>query len=282
MSISGRGAFLRFRSPAAPVASAVPVMPPGRGVTRRRLLATGGAAGAAAAFGGLRLPASASAADQGVPDYLVRSPYLALSTPNFAVATTSAKLTAVTDLPGLEGSEDAFSLTFSPAAPIEPGIQAFSHPDLGQFEFFIAPVERSGAYEVVVNRSVNAPKHYPHPPHPGASGPAAPPRPGDKPPKGTPHVRPRHVKRVAARRLARGFACDVALNHGADLKSAVVWIARNGLVIATTEVKPVHGHRIAARVPTTHRPRGGHYVVTVRTKDRHGHVEYDVAKLALN
>jgi hypothetical protein len=274
---------LRFRSPAAPVASAASLTPPGRGVTRRRLLATGGAAGAAAAFGGLRLPANARAADQGVPDYLVRSPYMALSTPNFAVAATSAKLTAVTDLPGLEGSEDAFSLTFATSGPIEPGIQAFSHPDLGQFELFIAPVERSGAYEVVVNRSVNAPKHYPRPAHPGASGgPAAPPRPGDKPPKGSPHVKHRHVNRVGARRLARGFACDVALTPGADVKSAVVWIARGGLVVATTEVKHVHGRRIAVSVPTAHRPRGGHYVVTVRTKDRHGHVEYDVAKLALN
>lgn len=272
---------MRFRSTAVATAPALSATPPGRGVTRRRLLATGTAAGAAAAFGGLRLPGTARAADGGVPDYLVRSPYVALSTPTFAIATTTAQLAMVSDLRGLEGSEDAFSLTFTTAAPIESGIQAFSHPDLGQFELFIAPVERSGEYEVVVNRSVNAPKHYPRSAHPGSTGPAAPPASGDKPPKGTPHVKPRHVKRVTARRLARGFACDVAFNHGADVKSAVIWIARGGLVVASTEVKAVHGQRVAVRVPSAHRPRGGHYDVTVRTKDRHGHVEFDVAKLSL-
>lgn len=273
---------MRFRSNAAPTAHLKSALPPGRGVTRRRLLATGGAAGAAAAFGGLK-PFTARAADPAVPDYLGRSSYAALSTPLFAVGATTAKLEAISDIQGdnLAGSEDAFSLTFSAQAPIEPAIQSFSHPDLGDFEFFIAPVEGNGRYEVVVNRSVNAPRHVPHAANPGTSGPASPPRPGAKPPKGAPHVRPRHVKRVTARRLAHGFACDIALNHGAGVKSAAVWFARGGLVVATAEVKPVHGSRVVARVPARHRPHGGHYDVTVRTKDRHGHVEYDVTKLTL-
>jgi hypothetical protein len=266
---------LRFRSSAAPTASAASSTPPSRGVTRRRLLATGGAAGAAAAFGGLN-PLVARAADQSVPDYLGRSSYIPLIRSSFAIGAATGKLLGVTDLPA--ASQDP-KLALS--APLEPGIQAFSHPALGQFEFFIAPIEGHGFYEVVVNRSVNAAKHYPHAANPGTTGPAAPPRPGDKPPKGTPHARPRHVKRFSARRLTRGFACDIALNHGADVKSAVVWFERGGLVVATAEVKPVHGGRVVARVPTHHRPRGGHYDVTVRTKDRHGHVEYDVAKLSL-
>jgi hypothetical protein len=44
----------------------------------------------------------------------------------------------------------------------------------------------------------------------------------------------------------------------------------------------VHGNKIAARVPSAHRPRGGRYDITVATKDRHGRTEYKVAKLALN
>lgn len=259
-------------------------------MTRRRLLATGGAAGAAAALGlKLTSPDTASAADQGVPDYLVRSPYLALSTPNFQAGTTTLKLEAVTDLPAasedpkLVASEDAFSLVFSAAAPVESTIQAFSHPDLGQFEFFVAPIEGRGMYEVVVNRSVNAPKHYPRPPQSVASGkpgPAAPPKPGEKVP-GAPHVRPADVKRIKARRLSRGFACEVALASGADVKSATIWITRGGLVVASTEVRHVHGHRIVARVPSHKRPHGGRYDVTVRTKDRHGRIDYGLAKLSL-
>jgi hypothetical protein len=268
---------LLFRSSAATTAPEAPTAPPARGVTRRRLLATGGAAGAAAAFG--RFPAVAGAADQAVPDYLGRSSYLALSTPTFAVGTTSAKLEAVGDLLDLPGSEDAFSLIFSAAAPIEPAIQSFSHPDLGQFEFFVAPIEGRGLYEVVVNRSVNAARHYPR--QPGHVGPAAPPKPGAKPPPGAPRVRRGHVKRVNARRLARGLACSVALEPGADVKSATVWFMRGGIVVATTHVKHVHGHRINVSVPTKHRPRGGRYDITVQTKDRHGHTDYRVAKLAL-
>lgn len=261
--------------------------PPKRGVTRRRLLATGGAAGAAAAFG-VRFPDAAAAADasDGVPGYLIRSSYSALSTPRFTVGITTMELQAVTDLQDadLAGSEDAFSLLFATAMPLETAIQRFSHPDLGEFEFFIAPIERSGMYEVVVNRSVGAPKHYPRPSRnaatPGA-GPAAPPKPGAKPPKGAPRVRRGHVRSVAARRLARGFACGIALEPGSNVKSATVWLVRNGLVVASTHVKRVHGRRIAVSVPTTKRPRGGRYDVTVRTKDHDGHVEYELTRLSL-
>jgi hypothetical protein len=271
---------LLFRSAAPKTA---PLAPAARGVTRRRLLATGGAAGAAAAFGGLR-PLTASAAEPSVPDYLGRSSYAHLSAPTFAVGTTTLTLEQVADLggdPKLAGSEDAFSLLFSAAAPLQPAIQAFSHPDLGQFEFFIAPVERSGMYEVVVNRSVNAPKHVPRAPaaHSGP-GPAAPPKPGAKPPH-VPHVRAPPVKRVTARRLARGFACGIGLTPDSKVKSAVVWVSRGGLVVASAEVRHVHGDKLNVRIPTRHRPKGGRYTITVRTKDRHGHVDYRVVKLTL-
>lgn len=275
---------LRFRSTAATPAHAGPTSPLARGVTRRRLLATGGAAGAAAAFGLNPLsPASASAADPAVPDYLGRSSYLVLSTPDFTIGPTTAKLVTVTDLDAkLAGSEDAFSLLFSAAAPIEPAINAFAHPDLGSFEFFIAPVEGKGFYEVVVNRSVNAAKHAPRGPrHNATPGPAGPPKPGEKAP-GAPRVRAPHVRRVTARRLAHGYACSIGLEPGADVKSATVWITRGGVVVATTHLRHVHGRKIAARLPSRRRPRGGRYEVTVATKDRHGRTDYKVTKLALS
>ena len=140
-------------------------------------------------------------------------------------------------------------------------------------------MEGNGTYEVVVNRSVNAARHVPRPPR-STTGPAGPPKPGEKPP-GLPHVRPPDVTRVTTRRLARGFACGITLEPDADVKSVVIWVEHKGLVVASTEVRHVHGHKVNARIATRHRPKGGHYTVTVRTKDRHGRVEYNVAKLAL-
>ncbi len=135
-----------------------------RGVTRRRLLAGGGVAGAAIVLG--INPRGAFASTPAVPDYLGRSSYMSLSTPKFGSSslgnTNTLTLEAVTDLdPALAGSEDAFSLLFSSDSPLDGGIRTFSHPDLGVFDFFIAPIEGNGKYEVVVNRSVAAPKHVP-------------------------------------------------------------------------------------------------------------------------
>jgi hypothetical protein len=248
------------------------------------LLAGGGAAGAAMLIGIRPWSATPASAAGGVPDYLGRSSYLTLSTPSFGSSlngsTSDLTLEAVTDLDArLAGSEDAFSLLFAAGKPVEAGTRSFSHPDLGVFEFFIAPVEGNGKYEVVVNRSVAAPKHVPKPQPSTASRPAASPPAQEKKPGH--HTKRPHVRRVSARRLAHRVVCEIALNADTTLKSATVWLSRGGLVVATTTVRHVHGSRVAVNLPLEHRARGGRYEVTVATKDRHGHTEYKRANIVL-
>jgi hypothetical protein len=226
-------------------------------------------------------PWSASAATTDVPDYLGRSSYMTLSTPKFASVRdgngSELTLQAVNDLDSaLAGSEDAFSLMFSASSPFDAGIRSFSHPDLGTFDFFISPVERGGGYEVVVNRSVAAPKHVPKLKHTAEPAPAQEPKPAHTTPGRKPHVR-----RFSTRRFAHGIACDITLEPGTSLKSATVWLTRGGVPVTSATVRNPHGNRVAVHMKTSHRPRGGHYEVTVATKDRHGHTEYKRAKLAL-
>jgi hypothetical protein len=248
-------------------------------------------------------PASAEAATASdVPAYLLRSSYLDLSTPAFTASmlgnVTELTLDGVWDLEGsaegksVAGSEDAFSLAFSSKGQLDPGIHTFSHPDVGIFDFFIAASGNAGEYEVVVNRSVAAPKHAPKPPRkpatgdqgaapaPGQSaGPAAP-APHDK--TGDKHAqRKPHVRRISARRTPRGLVCDLALNSHADVKRATVWLSRGGLVVAVATERNLHGDRLAIKVPMAHRIRGGRYALEVATKDRHGHIDYSRAKIAL-
>ena len=262
---------------------------PIRGITRRRLLATGGIAGAAA-VAGVRpwAPGQAQAATTSdTPAYLLRSSYLSLSTKSFGTSlrgqTSDLTLQSVADLPpaasdkSLAGSEDAFALSFSASSPLTPEIHTFSHPDLGVFDLFIAPVERQGAYEVVVNRSVNAPKHYPPAPR-STDGPVAPPKQEPKPPAG---AKKPLVRRLGARRVGRAVVAEITFNGSASLKSATAWLTRNGIVVAAATVNHVHGHRATVRLQPRKRPRGGRYSLTVATKDRHGHVEYKAARITL-
>jgi uncharacterized protein DUF6916 len=251
-----------------------------RGVTRRRLLAGGAAAGAALAVGVRPGPASAAATD--VPDYLGRSSYLSLSTLRFGSSrlgsSSDLTLEAVRDLDSaLAGSEDAFSLLFTASSPFSSGIRTLSHPDLGVFDFLVGPIEGGGKYEVVVNRSVNAPKHVPKrqrsdQPSWGPDG---------KKPLTAP-VHSRHVRRLAARRVAHGVVCDITLTPDANLRSATVWLTRAGLPVATATVRHVHGKRVAARMLAKRRLRGGRYQLTVATRDRHGHTEYSVQPVVLH
>ncbi|MCU1677347.1 MAG: hypothetical protein JWM93_2105 [Frankiales bacterium] len=136
------------------------------GLTRRRLVQAGGAATAALYLGGL----TGTAAAGGVPSYLSRSSYAALTdTPFTAVTATGAtvtlRLTEVADLararqePSFVGRDDAFALAFSGPRDVvlQSGIHELYHPSFGAFSVFIAPVENAAAeqhYEVVVDRSV--------------------------------------------------------------------------------------------------------------------------------
>jgi hypothetical protein len=225
--------------------------------------------------------APAPNAADGTRAYLLRSSYASLSTHSFTTSylghTNDLTLQALTDLPGLPAREDAFALAFTANAPLEPGIHSFSHPDLGVFEFFIAPVERQGGYEVVVNRSVGAPKHVPKPPRKNP-GPAGPPK---EPPKLPAHARKPLVRRVSARRLSRGVVAEVAFNGNPNLRSVTVWLLRGKIVVAAASVRNVHGKRKAIRLPMQRRPRGGRYGLVVATQDRQGRLEYKSAKVAL-
>ena len=282
------GTSLFLRSAAASAASSLQNPSPNRGMTRRRLLATGGAAGAAAAVGFRPWdPTAAHAADADTPLHLRRSTYLKLSTLDFGTsrlgASAGIKLVSVGDLsdPKLVNSEDAFALTFTSNTPFESGTRSLAHPDLGVFELFIAPIEGNGNYEAIVNRSVGVPKRAPHPPSTPAGG--KPPAAGSPKPPGSPkHVRPPAVRSAHLRRVGKGLAAQVALDPQADVKSLTTWVARAGMVVASADVRHLHGrHRVNVELPTARRLRGGHYELTVGTKDHHGHTEYKQVKIAL-
>ena len=272
---------MRFRSVAASAASSSQVFPPNRGMTRRRLLATGGAAGAAAVVGFRPWdPAAAHAADADTPAYLRRSSYLALSTPDFGSSRlgegAALKLVSIADLsdPKLVNSEDAFSLTFSSDTAFQAGTRNCSHPALGVFELFVAPIEGDGSYEAIVNRSVGVPKR---PPHAVTTPPDQ-----KKPPTTTKHVRAAAVRSARIRRVGKGLVAQIALDPGADVKSVTTWVTRGGIVVAARDVRHVRGrHRLAVELPTHKRLGGGRYELTVGTKDHHGHTEYKRVKIAL-
>jgi hypothetical protein len=228
-----------------------------------------------------------------VPDYLVRSSYRALSTTAFtatgAGGASVMNLVAVEDLAGdakLAGSDDAFALELSASRPVEQGIYSFAHPDLGAFDLFMAPAGGRGTYEVVVNRSVGAPRHPPKPASPAASGPSAQPSPGPsaQPPAKPPaHKLPKpRVRRISVRRVRNAVVCDLTLSDPAHVKSATVWLSRDNRVVAGTTLAHLHGRqRVAVRLPFSKRPRGGRYEVVVATTDRHGTIEYERSSLTL-
>jgi hypothetical protein len=239
---------------------------------------------------GFRPIAARAATVTDTPSYLLRSSYLSLSTQSFGASlrgqTSDLTLLSVDDLQAaatdksLAGSEDAFSLSFSANSPLAAEIHTFSHPDLGVFDLFIAPVENQGRYEVVVNRSVNAPKHYPPPPR-SQTGPVSPPKPDAKPPPGAPKLPKPLIRRLRARRAGRAVVADVAFERRADLKWVVVWLSRKNVVIATATAKRVHGRRAALRIPFRKRLSGGRYELTVGTMDRHGNDEYKTTPVVL-
>ena len=266
-----------FRSAVASAASPSHTQPPDRGMTRRRLLATGSAAGAAAVVGFQPWSPATAKAAWDAPAYLRRSAYLKLSTPDFSSSrlghSAGLKLLEVADLSEkkLAGSDDAFALTFISDGAFEAGTRSLAHPDLGVFELFIAPVEGNGSYEAVINRSVGIPKRVPQPPHDTP-----------KPPPPSTHVHAAAVRSARVRRAGKDVVAQIALDPGAHVKSATVWLTRAGMVVAASDVRHVRSRdRLAVRLPRHKRLRGGHYELTVGTKDGHGHTEYKRVKIAL-
>jgi hypothetical protein len=234
-------------------------VPEASGITRRRLLEVGGVAGAAVLLGVRPFsPASASAASD-VPDYLLRSSYLDLTSPDFAISGGgSARLLGVSDLIGgkdLLGSEDAFALGFQTSRPLEQGIHTLSNPELGRFDIFLAPDSaRDDTFSVIVNRSVGAPRHsrVPKPPQRAAADakkPAAPKR----------HEVVRHI---ALRRSRKGLLCDVKIDPDAHLEGVTVWLMRGERLVATA-ARHTHKHHTVLRLRTKRRARRGRYTLAV-------------------
>jgi hypothetical protein len=216
----------------------------------------GGVAGAAVLLGVRPFsPASASAASD-VPDYLLRSSYLDLTSRDFAISGGgSARLLGVSDLIGgkdLLGSEDAFALGFQTSRPLEQGVHTLSHPELGRFDIFLAPDSaRDDTFSVIVNRSVGAPRHsrVPKRPAAGARKPAAPKR----------HEVVRHI---ALRRSRKGLLCDVKIDPDAHLEGVTVWLMRGERLVATA-ARHTHKHHTVLRLRTKRRARRGRYTLAV-------------------
>lgn len=245
------------------------------GLTRRRLLALSGAATAATLVPVDALTKAAAASSggaSGAPAYLRRSTYTGLRSPDFRLrrgaVSTRAKLEHVSNLQHVEASaaEDAFSLGFSgPVSPVvEHGISTLSHPELGEFELFVAPVERPGAgqtYEAIVNRSVGVPRN---PPEAGSRRTA-----GDGAPRAG--RQPRSVlRRLSTRRTPKGVVCNVALAPDAEVDQLVAWLMRRDRVLAATSRQHVRRDRLTFRLRTAHPLRGRRYDVVIVATEADG------------
>ena len=168
----------------------------------------GAATGVAAVLGG---PAALARAAGETPSHLLRSSYVPLAGQQFGVAGKVVRLGVVDDLAGaaddadLRGHPEAFALTFhGPPAAFAPAVQTFTHPALGRFSLFVTPVGavegQLQRYEVVVDRSVGAPRRPPAP-APGLSPPPA--HPGSEEAAAEARAELRQELTVEARRVAR-------------------------------------------------------------------------------
>jgi hypothetical protein len=251
------------------------------GLTRRSLFQAGGIAGAAA-FVGVRPwapePAAAAAHADGTPAHLLRSSYTQLGSYDFEVnGSTRLTLASIGDLPAavnvkeLVGSEDAFALTFSGPTGIESHAHPFYHPELGTFDLFISSEDASGtSYGAIVNRSVGALRHVPAPPKGGDARPGATEDAGGPTPEQRRRTRRRrHVRRMRARRTAKGVACTVVLAEKVDAHSLSVWLVRGERTVASATARNA-GRRTVLRAPTKRRLRAGRYYLAVLAVGRDG------------
>jgi hypothetical protein len=223
-------------------------------LTRRRLFGTGGAATAAVLLAG---PGAGMAnATAVLPSHLRRSSYAGLSGETFRVAGGTLTLHSVADLPGTPaGSDDAFSLIFTGSGPAQ-GIHSFSHPDLGAFELFLAPVDDPGAtprYEAIVNRTVGVPRTPPHP----NGGPAG----GSR--LALPPEESFLIRRASARRVPGGVACEVVFAEDAEVKRVAAWLVRGDKVLGAASRRGNRKRRMKLRLRHLRRLRGGRHVVVV-------------------
>jgi hypothetical protein len=240
------------------------------GVTGRSLLQTGGGAVLVALVGrGPWSVARALAADAD-PAYLRRSAYLPLVGSTFKAGSQSLRLDAVTG-----DREDVFGLTFS-GPRLEQGIRQLSHPQLGSFSLFVAPVGPQTDQQAVVDRSVKLPDAQAAiaaAPQPAPQTEQAEPAAAHAAPP--PQVRHRPLLRHAhMRRAGHGLRCEVALRHA--VKRVELRLLRSGRTVARGHRK-LRGTHAAVRLATRHRLPAGEYQLLVVTTDLKGRVTSQVA-----
>ena len=122
-------------------------------ITRRRLIAMGGAATAVASVPGFLMPARAAAAET----WFTRASYSGRVGETFYMSLAGGgraglKLAAVT------GTDDAFDLVFAPTSSTEhaQSTRTFTHAVLGRNDFFVMPFKTPKSplkYGVSINRS---------------------------------------------------------------------------------------------------------------------------------
>lgn len=122
-------------------------------ITRRRLIALGGAATAVASVPGFLVPARAAAAET----WLSRATYTGRIGETFYMKLASGARFGLR-LAEVTGDENAFNLVFTPtsSAVHAQSTRTFTHAGLGQTEFFVVPLKApktSLKYIVSVNRS---------------------------------------------------------------------------------------------------------------------------------
>jgi hypothetical protein len=247
-------------------------------VTRRSLLQTGAAATVASLLGVRAAPAAAA----GVPAHLTRSGYSGLVASSFRVrGGAPLRLLSVSDVAGaatqarLVGADDAFALSLSGAPGLEAGIHTLSHPSLGTFDLFLAPVAIPGdeqRYEIVVDRSVKLAEAREDAPEP------APGR-GETPvlerPSAIASERERRrrrrplLRRATLRRTPEGARAEVVLRAGADVERVRCKLVRRGRTIAVA-ARDVRDDRAVLRFRTGRRLRAGSYSLVVTTIDAAG------------
>jgi uncharacterized protein DUF6916 len=260
--------------------------------TRRRLVQVGAAGAATAWLGGFdRLEGVARAAVGAHPE-LRRSTYLGLSTPTFQVAGESGsralQLVSVEDLPvahllpGMRGRDDAFSVRFRGGASeaLPQGTHTMSHPQLGRFELFIAPVDQAGDtqdYEAVVDRTVRIPGLD----EDGAPDPVTPPRARREVAERGALGRSGEARQARSVRLlktslqrtprVRRLLARVTLGGQADVVSVHALLVRNGRVLAqATSAAGRSQHRL--RFDLRSAPRYRRYRLVLTVIDRDGNV----------
>ncbi|HKP91443.1 MAG TPA: hypothetical protein VJT75_15870 [Thermoleophilaceae bacterium] len=233
-------------------------------LTRRGLIASGGAAGAAALAALNPGVSSAVVAIGQDPAYLRRSGYARLVGQDFTAGGwgTTARLTLaeIADIGGMSGRDDAFALRFASQADLESGTHALYHPSLGSFNLLVSPVNAAGAsqeYEAIVDRS-----------H-GLTRRAAPKPPSKQPPSRPTGHHPRKLVAHAQLREGRhGLRCEIVFADGAHVRRAHATLMRDGKPVAASGSHKVHDHRVVLKLPTERRLRRGRYELVVLSGDR--------------